>query len=269
MTNKNLMNKIFKRDINVLHAYNSILNDHLNKIKFETKKQYKEEQKQQYQFITNLLTKGLTCRSFVIQSHPKKDVYIFNNKIIFKSYIFKNITKNLTLNITTSDHMEYREKIYTTNIELQSDFKSINVSYNSKECINLFKFITNYIFKNNLSYLLTDIEKQVYLFNYISENTDAKKFIWRKIKSNKSDQLNFRTNDNKYRFVYCEKSNTGIFSINNDKNISYKFNKQDSDTLKNVIENSINSKNLDTILLNLNCNTNSTSLSNQNFYLES
>ena len=234
MINKNLMNKIFKRDINVLHAYNSILNDHLNKIKFETKKQYKEEQKQQYQFITNLLTKGLTCRSFVIQSHPKKDVYIFNNKII-----------------------------------LQSDFKSINVSYNSKECIDLFKFITNYIFKNNLSYLLTDIEKQVYLFNYISENTDAKKFIWRKIKSNKSDQLNFRTNDNKYRFVYCEKSNTGIFSINNDKNISYKFNKQDSDTLKNVIENSINSKNLDTILLNLNCNTNSTSLSNQNFYLES
>ena len=53
MINKNLMNKIFKKDINVLHAYNSILNDHLDKIKFETKKQYKEEQKQQYQFITN------------------------------------------------------------------------------------------------------------------------------------------------------------------------------------------------------------------------
>ena len=47
MINKDVINEIFKKDINILQAYNSILNDHLNKIKFENRKRCEEEQKQQ------------------------------------------------------------------------------------------------------------------------------------------------------------------------------------------------------------------------------
>lgn len=267
MINKDVINEIFKKDINILQAYNSILDDHLNKIKFKNRKRCEEEEKQQYRFITDLIIKGLNHNNFDIQLHPKEDVYVSNNNI-FKSYILKDKTKNLVLTIVTSHHSEYHEKIYTTQIELQSDLKHINISCQSKECANLFKFITDYIFKNEMLHLLTNVEKQIYLFNYISKNTTSKKFVWRQIKTNKSHQLHLQTEDNKHQFIYYTKSKCGKFIINNDKIVSYKFDAHDSDKLKNIIVNSINSNDLDNILSNLIHSNNVVFLTNQNLYLE-
>lgn len=256
---------VFEKDTEILNGYRNILNDYINWYSDQKEAQLKKEKEQQYQLITTILTEGLNKDLFTISIFPDTEPYIYKNHI-FKSYILKNKTKSLILTILTTTHKEYGEPVYDTKLTLKSDSESIEIFYRSVLCVDIFKLITDYIFKNNLFQLLSTLEKQIYLFDYVAEKTKSKELIWT-VASSKLKCV-FQSKDHKYQFVYYNEQKEGEFIVDSDNEQLYKFHEKESVKLKKIIMESINCQVLDKILTNLNNNQNLLSITKQNSYAE-
>lgn len=114
--------------------------------------------------------------------------------------------------------------------------------------------------------LLSTLEKQIYLFDYVAEKTKSKELIWT-VACSKLKCV-FQSKDHKYQFVYYNEQKEGEFIVDSDNEQLYKFHEKESVKLKKIIMESINCQVLDKILTNLNNNQNLLSITKQNSYAE-